>query len=79
MSPPSKKERGPQKFDQYNICALAEAYANGMIAYTVPASEFEENDIEPTQEDLDEYEDDELFYDDERGEGALEPTSRIEN
>jgi hypothetical protein len=48
-----------------------------MIAYTVAASEFEDNNIDPTQEGLDEYEDDELFYDDERGEGVLEPTSRL--
>ena len=75
-SPPSRKKEGGG-FDDYNICALAEAYANGMIAYTVPASEFEDNDIEPTQEGLDEYEDEELFYDDERNEGALEPTSRL--
>jgi len=41
------------------------------------AEEFEKNEIEPTQEDLDAYEDDELFYDAERGVGALEPRSRI--
>ena len=75
-SPPSRKKQSGG-FDDYNICALAEAYANGMIAYTVAASEFEDNDIEPTQEGLDEYEDDELFYDDERNEGVLEPTSRL--
>jgi hypothetical protein len=75
-SPPSRK-RESGGFDDYNICALAEAYANGMIAYTVAASEFEDNNIDPTQEGLDEYEDDELFYDDERGEGVLEPTSRL--
>ena len=75
-SPPSRKKEG-RGFDDYNICALAEAYANGMIAYTVPASEFEDNNIEPTQEGIDEYEDQELFYDDERNEGALEPTSRL--
>jgi hypothetical protein len=74
-SPPSLK--GDQKFDQFNICALAEAYANGMISYVVTAEEFEKNEIEPTQEDLDAYEDDELFYDAERGVGALEPRSRI--
>ncbi|MHA2404513.1 MAG: hypothetical protein ACXADH_16055 [Candidatus Kariarchaeaceae archaeon] len=74
-SPPSIK--GDEKFDQFNICALAEAYANGMISYVVTAEEFKKKDMEPTQETLDEYEDDELFYDAERGEGVLEPRSRI--
>jgi len=75
-SPPSrKKESGG--FDQYNICALAEAYANGMISYVVTAEEFANNGMEPTQETLDEYEDDELFYDEERNEGILEPRARI--
>ena len=74
-SPPSMK--GEDKFDQFNICALAEAYANGMISYVVTAEEFEKNEMEPTQQTLDEYEDDELFYDSERGEGVLEPRSRI--
>ena len=74
-SPPSLK--GDQKFDQFNICALAEAYANGMISYVVTAEEFKKKDMEPTQETLDEYEDDELFYDSERNVGALEPRSRI--
>ena len=74
-SPPSVKSS--DRFDEFNICALAEAYANGMISYVVTAEEFEKNDIEPTQEDLDAYEDDELFYDAERGVGILEPRSRI--
>ena len=74
-SPPSVKSS--DRFDEFNICALAEAYANGMISYVVTAEEFEKNEIEPTQEDLDIYEDDELFYDSERNVGALEPRSRI--
>jgi len=74
-SPPSMK--GEDKFDQFNICALAEAYANGMISYVVTAEEFKNKDMDPTQQTLDEYEDDELFYDPERGEGVLEPRSRI--
>jgi hypothetical protein len=75
-SPPSKKV-GEKTFDQYNICALAEAYANGMISYVVTEEEFQKNDMEPTQETLDEYEDGELFLDRERGEGRIVPRSRI--
>ena len=75
-SPPSRKV-GERTFDQFNICALAEAYANGMISYVVTEEEFQKNEMEPTQETLDEYEDEELFYDEERGEGVLEPRSRI--
>jgi len=67
----------PSKWDDYNICALAEAYANGMIAYSVPASSFEEAGIEPTQEGIDEYEDGELFEDDERDVDGLKPEARV--
>ena len=61
-------------WDQYNICALAEAHANGMIAYALNPDEFEEP---PTQELLDRYEDGELFLDDERGIDGFKPVSRI--
>ena len=67
----------PSKWDDYNICALAEAYANGMIAYSVPANSFEEAGIEPTQEGIDEYEDGELFEDDERDVDGLKPEARV--
>ena len=30
-----ERKRAKRGFDHYNICALAEAYANGMIAYVV--------------------------------------------
>ena len=75
-SPPSRKG-DMQGFDEYNICALAEAYANGMIAYAVPAKSFEDVDLEPTQESLDEIGEDELFWDQERGEGQVEPVARV--
>ena len=75
-SPPSRKG-DMQGFDEYNICALAEAYANGMIAYAVPAKSFEDVDLEPTQESLDEIGEDELFWDEERGEGQVEPVARV--
>ena len=65
------------KWDQYNICALAEAYANGMIAYSVSLSSFEDAEIEPTQEGIDQYEDDEIFADDERGTEGLDPNGRV--
>tara|TARA_R110002126_G_scaffold53549_1_gene145352 strand:- start:12961 stop:15549 length:2589 start_codon:yes stop_codon:yes gene_type:complete len=72
---PSGKDE--ESFDEYNICALAEAHANGMIAYLVEGDEFESRDIEPNQETIDAYEDDELFEDDDRGEGYMSPVSRI--
>ena len=75
-SPPSRKG-DKQGFDEYNICALAEAYANGMIAYAVPAKSFEDVDLEPTQESLDEIGEDELFWDQERSEGQVEPVARV--
>ncbi len=61
-------------WDQYNICALSEAHANGMIAYALNPDEFEEA---PTQELLDQYEDGELFLDDERGIDGFVPMSRL--
>jgi hypothetical protein len=67
----------PEIWDQYNICALAEAYANGMVVYSVPLSSFEKAEITPTQEGIDEYEDGEIFADDTRGTDGLEPTARL--
>ena len=71
-----KLDASPEQpiWDQYNICALAEAHANGMIAYALNPDEFEEP---PTQELLDRYEDGELFLDDERGIDGFKPMSRI--
>jgi len=63
------------KWVEYSVCALAEALGNGMIAYAVPAEEF--HAFPPTQESLDEEAEAEIFYDDKRGVGYLEPTSRI--
>jgi len=63
------------KWVEYSVCALAEALGNGMIAYAVPAEQFVE--FPPTQESLDNEADAEIFYDDKRGVGHLEPTSRI--
>jgi hypothetical protein len=71
---PSSK--GEQGFDEYNKCALSEAYGNGMIAYIVPAKNFKM--FPPTQESLDKVADEEIFYDDKRPDvGELVPTSRI--
>ena len=76
--PSSRRKLGasPEQpvWDQYNICALTEAHANGMIAYALNPDEFEET---PTQELLDQYEDGELFLDDERGIDGFAPVSRI--
>ena len=78
-TPPSKRHLTALSadWDDYNICALAEAHANGMIAYAVPPKSFERAGIEPTQDGIDEYEDGELFYDDERDVDGLEPQSRV--
>jgi hypothetical protein len=74
-------EKGEDRFDQYNKCALSEAYGNGMIAYIVPAKDFKM--FPPTQESLDKVADEEIFYDQvavsggRDGGGELVPTSRI--
>ena len=74
-------EKGEPGFDQYNKCALSEAYGNGMIAYIVPAKNFKM--FPPTQESLDKVADEEIFYDQvaasggRDGGGELVPTSRI--
>lgn len=73
--PSSKGEMG---FDEYNKCALSEAYGNGMIAYIVPAKNFKL--FPPTQESLDKVADQEIFFDQMRRDvtaGGLTPTSRI--
>jgi hypothetical protein len=69
-------EKGKIGFDEYNKCALSEAYGNGMIAYIVPAKNFKM--FPPTQESLDNASDEEIFYDKSRpSAGELIPTSRI--
>ena len=69
-------EKGEVGFDQYNKCAFSEAYGNGMIAYIIPAKNFKM--FPPTQESLDNVDDEEIFYDKSRPDaGELEPTSRI--
>jgi len=73
---PSSK--GDQGFDEFNKCALSEAYGNGMIAYIVPAKNFKL--FPPTQESLDKVADREIFFDQMRRgatDGGLTPTSRI--
>ena len=66
-----------EQYDQYNICALAEAHANGMIAYALNPDNFEDIDFVPTQEGLDKFDDEELFYDKDRGIEGLTPVSRL--
>lgn len=69
-------EKGLDRFDEYNKCALSEAYGNGMIAYVIPAKDFKM--FPPTQESLDNMDDQEIFYDKKRPDvGELVPTSRI--
>jgi len=64
-------------YNDHNICALAEAHGNGMIAYAVPVKEFKE--FPPTQESLDNLGDEEIFYDENRPNagGVLNPSARI--
>ena len=66
-----------RRYNQHNICALAEAHGNGMIAYAVPAKEFK--DFPPTQESMDKLKDEEIFYDQHRpsAPGRLNPSARI--
>ena len=80
-TPPSSRHKYydnmPSVWDKYNICIVSEVFANGLIAYTVPAENFKM--FPPTQESLDKVEDQEIFYDEERPNagGELQPTSRI--
>ena len=66
-----------ENYDEYNICALAEAHANGMIAYALNPDSFEDIGFVPTQEGLDKFDDEELFYDSDRGVEGLSPVSRL--
>ena len=76
-APPSSDYKGGMRqYDEYNICALAEAHANGMIAYLVLEDEFKRAGIEPTQEEMDKFEDKEIFADPQRGVEGLNPVSR---
>tara|TARA_R110000850_G_scaffold40451_3_gene104176 strand:+ start:182 stop:2608 length:2427 start_codon:yes stop_codon:yes gene_type:complete len=69
-------EKHSDNFDEYNRCALSEAYGNGMIAYVIPAKDFKM--FPPTQESLDKVDGEEIFYDKKRPDaGELVPISRI--
>ena len=80
-TPPSSRKKFypsmPPNWDKYNICIVSEVFANGLVAYTVPAANFKM--FPPTQESLDKVADQEIFYDEERpgAAGELEPVSRI--
>ena len=75
--PSSDYKGNMDRYDEYNICALAEAHANGMIAYLVLDSEFKKAGIKPTQEEIDKLEDEEIFTDKNRGFEGVEPVSRM--
>ena len=75
--PSSDYKGNMDRYDEYNICALAEAHANGMIAYLVLDSEFKKAGIKPTQEEIDKLEDEEIFTDKTRGFEGVEPVSRM--
>ena len=70
-------EKGMARFDDYNVCALSEVYANGMIVYAVSAKEFASAGIPPTQETMDQLDDEELFEDSDRSVRGVKPESRI--
>ena len=86
---PSRK--GTRGFDEYNVCALAEAHGNGLISYVVTdasmrefvgAEEGQEITPEMIREKLDLHElpeagDGEIFEDDERGVEGMVPVSRV--
>ena len=76
-SPPSREADAGSS---YFKCAVAEAYGEGAVAYVVKNEDLEEafpfaDGIENVS--LDDYEYDELFYDDARDVGAIEPVSRL--
>jgi len=64
-------------WDEHNICALAEVYGNGLIAYAVPEEEFENKGVDPSIEGLGDFEDEEIFADEDRGKDGIVPSSRI--
>ena len=73
-SPPSRGDKS------YYHCAVAEAHGEGAVAYVVKNEDLEEafpfaDGVENIT--LDDYEGDELFYDDVRGVGDLTPISRL--
>jgi len=86
---PSRK--GTLGFDEYNVCALAEAHGNGLISYVVTAESIREfigaeegQEITPEmiREKLDLHElpeagDGEIFADEERGVEGMVPVSRV--
>jgi hypothetical protein len=86
---PSRK--GEPGFDQYNVCALAEAHGNGLISYVVTAESMREfvgaeegQEITPEmiREKLDLHElpeagDGEIFADEERDIEGMVPVSRV--
>ena len=75
---PSSQYQAPRhSWDEFNICALSEAHANGMIVYAVPEAEFRAKGIEPNQEFLDEFGNREMFADEQRGIDGIKPTTRI--
>jgi len=87
---PSRK--GTRGFDEYNVCALAEAHGNGLISYVVTDASmrewlgFEEGERPVTLEDirqgldlheLPEAVEGEIFEDDDRGVVGMVPVSRV--
>ena len=64
-------------WDEYNICAAAEAHGNGAVVYSIDKKQFEEKFGPLTQETLDNLNDQEIFTDSSRGVDGIEPTGRV--
>ena len=79
--PASRKSLGasPSKpvWDEYNICAAAEAHGNGAIAYSVDKDEFEKEVGPLSQETLDNLDGKEIFADSMRNVDGVTPTGRV--
>ena len=72
---PSTKGNGV--WDEYNICAAAEAHGNGAIAYSIDKKDFERKFGELSQEALDNLDGEEIFADAKRGIDGIDPTGRV--
>ncbi len=64
-------------WDDYNICAAAEAHGNGAIAYSIDKKDFEKKFGELSQETLDNLDGEEIFSDSKRGVDGVAPTGRV--
>jgi len=73
-SPPSRGGAG-----EFYKCAVAEAHGHGALAYLVENEDLEENFEEPIEklENNSDFQDEEIFLDDERDVGGVTPINRV--